>query len=131
MALTHTFATSRVQDVAYADDGLDEEAYAKKLGATITELRLIRGFRRQPDFAGEVHVSPRTVIRWENGDTSPSAWDLRTLSDVLEVDVSVFLDPPDHLDYQALRVGHAAGATLRREMVKRQARRRRDDEGPS
>lgn len=117
--------------MAYADDGLDEKSYKKKLGAVITELRLARGYRRQSRFATAVHVSERTIIRWENGQTSPTAWDMRELADRLEVPVSVFLDPPDRVDLEALSLGYAAEATVRREMMKRQSRRRPDDGTPS
>lgn len=115
----------------YADDGLDEEAFKKKLGAVITELRLARGYTRQPDFAKAVNVSARTVGRWENGRTAINAWDLRALSDVLEVPVGTFLNPPDQLDPDELRVNYAAEATLRREMLKRRARRQRGGGAPS
>lgn len=131
MAVLATFPRLTVVRVPYADDGLDEAAYKKKVGAVITELRLARGIRRQPDLASLVNVSARTVSRWENGHTAPTAWDLRTLSDKLEVPVGVFLDPPTYLDLDELKVSYAAEATLRREMLKRQARRRRGDETPS
>lgn len=130
MSLAGRYPPLRVVDVPYADDGLDEDAYKKKVGAVITELRLARGIKRQPDLAVLVNVSPRTVSRWENGHTAPTAWDLRTLSDQLRVPVGVFLDPPTYLDLDELQISYAAEATLRREMLKRQARRRRGDETP-
>lgn len=131
MAPSVRYGPLTVVDVPYADDGLDEETYKKRLGAVITELRLARGFVRQPDLASAVNVSARTVGRWENGITAVTAWDLRTLADVLKVPVAVFLDPPDELDYDTLDVSYQAEATLRREMLKRRARRHRGGGTPS
>lgn len=131
MALAVRFLPPSVGDVPYSDDGLDETTYMKKLGYVITQLRLARGFSRQGDFATAVNSSQRTILRWENGQTAPTAWDLRTMSDVLEVPIGTFMDPPDELDFDALRVSYAAEMTVRREMLKRHVRRHRDAGTPS
>lgn len=124
MALAARYLPSRVDFVPYADDELDEPTFRKRLGYVITQLRLARGFRRQPDFAAAVGVGARTIIRWEKGETAPNAWDLRRLSDCLEVPIATFIDPPQELDFNALKIGYSAEMTARREMLKRQQRRR-------
>jgi len=123
MAIAPRYWPPTVASVPYADDGLDELTYRKKLGYVLTQLRLARGFTRQPALAAAVGVAPRTIVRWEKGETAPSAWDLRTLSDTLEVPIATFIDPPDELDFAALKIGYAAEMTARREMLKRQQRR--------
>lgn len=102
----------------------DEATYKARLGAVVTELRLARGFARQRDFAVALSVHESTVQRWESGGTLPSAWDIRSLARVLDVDAGLLIDPPDHLPPEVLDVSRAAAATIRRELVKRAGRRR-------
>lgn len=131
MALASHIAAFSVATMPYADDGLDETTYKKKLGYVLTQLRLARGYKRQGDFADAIRSSGRTVLRWENGQTAPTAWELRLISDVLEVPISTFMDPPDELDFGDLRISYSAEMTVRREMLKRQQRRHRAAEEPS
>ena len=107
----------------------DESSYRLRLGSVITELRLARKMPRQEDLAKELGVHVSTIQRWETGKTMPNARDVRDLSDVLKVDCSVLVNPPDRLSEDLLDVSYAVGLTLHREMVKRAARRSaaRDD----
>lgn len=110
----------------------DELSYKKRIGAVITELRLLRGFPRQQDLADTLNVHVSTIGRWETGTTMPDAYGIRELARVLNVDYGILIDPPDRLPPDVLDVGSVVAATLRREVVKRAARRRgrRDDETP-
>lgn len=100
-----------------------EESYGKRLGAVITELRLARGMARQQDLADRMGRHVATVQRWETSGSMPNAWNIRELAEVLGVDVGTLLYPPDHLSPDILAVSRSAAATVRREMVKRAARR--------
>jgi len=101
-----------------------EESYGRRLGAVITELRLARGFVKQQDLADAMHRHVSTIQRWETNGSMPNAWNIRELAEALTVDVVTLLYPPDHLSADVLDVSRAAAATLRREMVKRAARRK-------
>lgn len=100
-----------------------EESYQKRLGAVITEIRLARGFVRQQDLADHMHRHVSTIQRWETAGSMPNAWNIRELAEALAVDVGTLLYPPDQLSPEILDVSRAAAATVRREMVKRTARR--------
>lgn len=113
-----TFRGSTVMPVAD-----DEPTFKLRLGAVITEIRLARGFKRQGALAEKLKVSEATVQRWESGTTMPNAWDLRELARVLKVDPGVLIDPPDQLSPDVLDVTRRVGATVRREIAKRNARR--------
>lgn len=101
-----------------------EESYKKRMGAVVTELRLARGFERQSDLADAMHVDLSTIGRWERGATLPNAFYIRELARLLGVDYAILIDPPDRLTDDVLAVSREAGATVRRELVKRSARRR-------
>jgi transcriptional regulator with XRE-family HTH domain len=101
-----------------------EESYGRRLGAVITELRLARGFERQQDLADAMHRHVSTIQRWETSGSMPNAWNIRELAEALQVSVDTLLYPPDQLDPATLDVSRAAAATVRREMVKRSARRK-------
>ena len=101
-----------------------EESYARRLGAVITELRLARGYEKQQDLANAMGRHVSTIQRWETAGSMPNAWNIRELAETLKVDVSVLLYPPDQLSADILDVSRAAAATVRREMVKRTARRK-------
>jgi|GEM_PF-5424526 transcriptional regulator with XRE-family HTH domain len=103
----------------------DEETYKKRIGTVITELRLGRGYERQTEFATAMHVDVSTIGRWERGVTLPNAFYIRELARLLEVDYAILIDPPDRLSEDVLAVSRVAGATVRREVVKRVSRRRR------
>jgi transcriptional regulator with XRE-family HTH domain len=109
----------------------DEQTYKKRMGAVITELRLARGYGRQTEFATAMHVDLSTIGRWERGVTLPNAFYIRELARVLDVDYATLIDPPDRLTDDILAVSRVAGATVRREVVKRAARRRRSGGKPS
>jgi transcriptional regulator with XRE-family HTH domain len=109
----------------------DEETYKKRVGTVITELRLGRGFRQQAAFATAMHVDVSTIGRWERGDTLPNAFYIRELARLLDVDYAILIDPPDRLSDDVLAVSRVAGATVRREVVKRAARRRLGGGTPS
>lgn len=101
-----------------------EESYARRLGAVVTELRLARGFATQQKLADAMGRSVATIQRWETAGSMPNAWNIRELAEALSVDVSTLLYPPDQLSADVLDVSRVAAATVRREMVKRAARRK-------
>ena len=101
-----------------------EESYGRRLGAVITELRLARNMPRQQDLADRMGRHVATIQRWETNGSMPNAWNIRELAEALEVDVATLLYPPDQLSPEILAVSRSAAATVRREMVKRSARRR-------
>ncbi|HEY8817443.1 MAG TPA: helix-turn-helix transcriptional regulator [Candidatus Limnocylindrales bacterium] len=101
-----------------------EESYGRRLGAVITEIRLARGFDTQQQLADAMSRHVSTIQRWETNGSMPNAWNIRELAEALTVDVATLLYPPDHLSPDVLDVSRAAAATVRREMVKRAARRK-------
>lgn len=101
-----------------------EESYGKRLGAVITELRLARGMDTQQKLADRLGRHVSTIQRWETAGSMPNAWNIRELADALTVDVAILLYPPDQLAPDILDVSRVAAATVRREMVKRAARRK-------
>lgn len=101
-----------------------EESYGRRLGAVITEVRLARGFDTQQKLADAMGRHVSTIQRWETNGSMPNAWNIRELAEALTVDVGTLLYPPDVLSPDVLDVSRAAAATLRREMVKRAARRK-------
>jgi transcriptional regulator with XRE-family HTH domain len=101
-----------------------EESYGRRLGAVITELRLARGFDTQQKLADKMGRHVATIQRWETAGSMPNAWNIREIAEALEVDVGTLLYPPDALSPDILDVSRSAAATVRREMVKRSARRK-------
>ncbi|MDE6015423.1 MAG: helix-turn-helix domain-containing protein [Acetatifactor sp.] len=63
----------------------------KKIGALLKELRNEKGLT-QEQFAEVVHVSNRTVSRWENGNNMPDLDILIQISDYYEIDLRELLD---------------------------------------
>jgi transcriptional regulator with XRE-family HTH domain len=101
-----------------------EDSYGRRLGAVITEIRLARGYDTQQKLADAMGRHVSTIQRWETNGSMPNAWNIRELAEALTVDVGTLLYPPDHLSPDVLDVSRAAAATVRREMVKRAARRK-------
>jgi len=104
-----------------------EASYGRRLGAVITELRLARGFAKQADLAEAMGRHVSTIQRWETSGSMPNAWNIRELAEALTVDVGILLYPPDQLPPDVLEVSRAAAATVRREMMKRSARRKKPE----
>lgn len=100
-----------------------EDSYGRRLGAVITELRLARGFKTQQALATAMGRHVATVQRWETAGSMPNAWNIRELAEVLTVDAGTLLYPPDRLSADVLDVTRVGAATLRREVLKRAARR--------
>ena len=97
----------------------DKATYKVRFGAVLTEVRLARGYARQLDLAEALGIHESTVQAWEAGHSLPDAWNIRNLAAkaVLNVDPGILIDPPDHVDLDALDVGAAAAATIRRKLA--------------
>lgn len=80
--------------LASVPEPIAEEAYQRMLGSAIVELRVLRGVS-QAELAEALDRSEAAVSRWETGKVTPTAYDLRRLSEVLEVPAEWLAFPPD------------------------------------
>src|SRR3954465_14661936 len=76
-------ATSPLSQSGWVTEEGAETNYKQRLGATITELRVIRRMS-QAELAVRVGRSEAALSRWENGKAMPSAYDIFLLSQVLD-----------------------------------------------
>jgi len=67
----------------------NERDYQRRLGKAIVQLRAMRGVS-QARLAELLDRSEAALSRWETGKATPSAWDLKQLSEILDA-------PPDLL----------------------------------
>lgn len=73
-----------------------EVEYRRLLGQAIVQLRAIRGLS-QAQLAEGIGRSEAAVSRWETGKATPTAWDLREMARILELEddqVDVLIRPP-------------------------------------
>ncbi len=73
-----------------------------KVGNNIKEGRIRKGFT-QDQLANILHVTRQTVSNWETGRNEPDLETLKSLSDILETDVSVFLGEADTGSYRQMQ----------------------------
>lgn len=71
-----------------------ERDYRRRLGKAIVQLRELAGVS-QAWLAESVGRSEAAVSRWENGKSTPSAYDIRRLMEIFEAPADLLLDPPD------------------------------------
>lgn len=74
----------------------EEQDYRRLLGPAIVQLRAIAGIS-QAELAEKIGRSEAAVSRWETGKATPSAWDLREIARVTDLDddqLDVLLRPP-------------------------------------
>lgn len=74
----------------------EEVEYRRLLGAAIVQLRAIAGIS-QAQLAERINRSEAALSRWETGKATPSAWDLREIARVVELEddqLDVLLRPP-------------------------------------
>jgi transcriptional regulator with XRE-family HTH domain len=67
-------------------------AYALRAAMDYRELSI-------PELATLVERATETIYRWRTARTLPSVLDIMPLADALDVDPSLFLDPPPIPDY--------------------------------
>lgn len=94
-----------------------EVGYRRLLGAAIVQLRAIAGIS-QAELAEGINRSEAAVSRWETGKATPSAWDLREIARVVELEddqLDVLLRPPTGpVSPVAERLARAVAAGARR-----------------
>jgi transcriptional regulator with XRE-family HTH domain len=94
-----------------------EVEFRRLLGPAIVQLRAIAGIS-QAELAEKIGRSEAAVSRWETGKATPSAWDLREIARVMELDddqLDVLLRPPKGpISPVAERLARAVEAGARR-----------------
>lgn len=73
-----------------------ELEYRRLLGAAVVQLRALGGIS-QAELAEQIGRSEAAVSRWETGKATPTAWDLREIARVVDLEddqLDVLLRPP-------------------------------------
>jgi len=74
----------------------EEVEYRRLLGPAIVQLRAIAGIS-QARLAEQIGRSEAALSRWETGKATPTAWDLREIARVMELEddqLDVLIRPP-------------------------------------